>query len=67
MAVLNTLADLKAALDGAATVGADGITITLDRPHRLNAIDAHMPREIRQAVEHANARGGFRGECRKCL
>lgn len=30
-------------------------TITLDRPDRLNAIDAHMPREIREAVERANA------------
>jgi enoyl-CoA hydratase len=28
--------------------------ITLDRPERLNAIDAHMPREIREAVELAN-------------
>lgn len=30
-------------------------TITLDRPDRLNAIDHHMPREIRLAVERANA------------
>jgi enoyl-CoA hydratase/carnithine racemase len=30
-------------------------TITLDRPDRLNAIDHHMPREIRLAVEAANA------------
>ncbi len=30
-------------------------TITLDRPDRLNAIDAHMPSEIRAAVERANA------------
>ena len=30
-------------------------TITLDRPDRLNAIDHHMPSEIRQAVEEANA------------
>jgi len=29
-------------------------TITLNRPERLNAIDAKMPREIRQAVERAN-------------
>jgi len=29
-------------------------TITLDRPERLNAIDARMPGEIRQAVEAAN-------------
>ena len=28
--------------------------ITLNRPERLNAIDSHMPREIRQAVEQAN-------------
>ncbi|MFO7548918.1 MAG: crotonase/enoyl-CoA hydratase family protein [Acidimicrobiia bacterium] len=28
-------------------------TITLDRPQRLNAIDAHMPGEIRRAVEAA--------------
>jgi enoyl-CoA hydratase len=28
--------------------------ITLDRPERLNAIDAAMPREIREAVEQAN-------------
>ena len=34
----------------------DGRTarITLDRPERLNAIDAAMPREIREAVERAN-------------
>jgi enoyl-CoA hydratase len=30
-------------------------TITLDRADRLNAIDQHMPGEIRQAVEQANA------------
>ena len=30
-------------------------TITLNRPDRLNAIDPHMPREIRRAVERANA------------
>jgi enoyl-CoA hydratase len=30
-------------------------TITLDRPDRLNAIDHHMPREIRQAVETAQS------------
>ena len=30
-------------------------TITLSRPDRLNAIDHHMPREIREAVEAANA------------
>ncbi len=30
-------------------------TITLDRPDRLNAIDHHMPSEIRGAVEQANA------------
>src|SRR5574340_140308 len=30
-------------------------TITLDRPERLNAIDAAMPGEIRRAVELANA------------
>lgn len=29
-------------------------TITLDRPERLNAIDQHMPGEIRQAVAMAN-------------
>ena len=29
-------------------------TITLDRPERLNAIDAAMPGEIRRAVEAAN-------------
>src|SRR5713226_2978087 len=29
--------------------------ITLNRPERLNAIDGKMPREIRQAVEQANA------------
>ena len=28
--------------------------ITLNRPERLNAIDQHMPREIREAVELAN-------------
>ncbi|MEZ4226522.1 MAG: crotonase/enoyl-CoA hydratase family protein [Polyangiaceae bacterium] len=28
-------------------------TITLNRPERLNAIDLHMPREIRAAVERA--------------
>lgn len=33
-------------------------TITLDRPDRLNAIDAHMPRELREAVERANADDG---------
>jgi enoyl-CoA hydratase len=30
-------------------------TITLNRPDRLNAIDEHMPGEIRAAVETANA------------
>jgi enoyl-CoA hydratase len=30
------------------------LTLTLNRPERLNAIDSHMPREIRQAVEQAN-------------
>ena len=30
-------------------------TITLDRPERLNAIDEHMPGEIRRAVELAQA------------
>ena len=30
-------------------------TITLDRPHRLNAIDGSMPAEIRLAVERAQA------------
>jgi enoyl-CoA hydratase len=30
-------------------------TITLNRPERLNAINAHMPGEIRRAVEIANA------------
>ena len=30
-------------------------TITLDRPERLNAIDQHMPGEIRRAVETAQA------------
>jgi enoyl-CoA hydratase len=30
-------------------------TITLDRPARLNAIDARMPGDIRRAVEAANA------------
>ena len=29
--------------------------ITLNRPARLNAIDDEMPREIRRAVEAANA------------
>ncbi len=29
--------------------------LTLNRPERLNAIDQHMPREIREAVERANA------------
>ncbi|HEX9183943.1 MAG TPA: enoyl-CoA hydratase-related protein, partial [Burkholderiales bacterium] len=29
--------------------------ITLDRPARLNAIDDRMPKEIRRAVEAANA------------
>ncbi len=29
-------------------------SITLDRPERLNAIDEHMPGEIRAAVERAN-------------
>jgi 1,4-dihydroxy-2-naphthoyl-CoA synthase len=29
-------------------------TITLNRPKRYNAIDHHMPIEIRQAVEIAN-------------
>ena len=29
--------------------------ITLNRPERLNAIDQHMPGEIRRAVEQANA------------
>ncbi len=28
--------------------------LTLNRPDRLNAIDDHMPREIRRAVELAN-------------
>jgi len=28
--------------------------ITLDRPERLNAIDAAMPRQISEAVERAN-------------
>ncbi len=28
--------------------------LTLARPERLNAIDAHMPGDIRRAVEHAN-------------
>ncbi len=30
-------------------------SLTLNRPERLNAIDASMPREIREAVESANA------------
>jgi enoyl-CoA hydratase len=29
-------------------------TITLNRPDRLNAIDEHMPRELRRCVERAN-------------
>ena len=29
--------------------------VTLNRPARLNAIDDRMPREIRRAVEAANA------------
>lgn len=29
--------------------------ITLNRPHRMNAIDAHLPRELRAAVRLANA------------
>jgi enoyl-CoA hydratase len=29
-------------------------TITLDRPERLNAIDGHMPGELRRAVEQAD-------------
>ena len=29
-------------------------TITLNRPQRLNAISARMPREIKAAVERAN-------------
>jgi enoyl-CoA hydratase len=33
-------------------------TITLNRPERLNAIDEHMPSEIRLAVERANADDG---------
>jgi enoyl-CoA hydratase len=33
-------------------------TITLNRPDRLNAIDDHMPTEIREAVERANADRG---------
>lgn len=33
-------------------------TITLNRPERLNAIDNEMPREIREAVESANADRG---------
>ncbi|MEX2655221.1 MAG: crotonase/enoyl-CoA hydratase family protein [Acidimicrobiia bacterium] len=33
-------------------------TITLDRPDRLNAIDEHMPSEIRAAVEAAEADRG---------
>jgi enoyl-CoA hydratase len=33
-------------------------TITLNRPDRLNAIDLHMPAEIRAAVEMANADAG---------
>lgn len=33
-------------------------TITLDRPDRLNAIDDHMPSEIRQATELAQADPG---------
>lgn len=33
-------------------------TITLDRPDRLNAIDEHMPSEIRTAVEAAGADRG---------
>lgn len=36
------------AVDGAVA------TITLNRPDRLNAIDEHMPRNIRAAVEEAN-------------
>lgn len=47
-------------------------TITLDRPEHFNAIDDHMPREIRSAVEQAEAdddvhvivlRGAGRGFC----
>ncbi len=34
--------------------------ITLDRPDRLNAIDDEMPRDIRAAVEQANADDGVR-------
>ena len=30
-------------------------TLTLNRPDRLNAIDRHMPRQIREGVERANA------------
>lgn len=33
-------------------------TITLNRPERLNAIDDHMPGEIRQAVEEAQTDDG---------
>jgi enoyl-CoA hydratase len=33
-------------------------TLTLNRPDRLNAIDHHMPSEIRVAVEQANADDG---------
>lgn len=33
-------------------------TISLDRPERLNAIDDHMPSEIRSAVEQAQADAG---------
>ena len=33
-------------------------TITLDRPRRLNAIDEHLPAEIRAAVESAQADRG---------
>lgn len=38
------------------TLETDGrvATITLNRPERLNAIDEHMPGEIRAAVEQAN-------------
>ena len=39
------------------TYAVDGgvATLTLNRPERLNAIDMHMPRDLRQAVERADA------------
>jgi fructose/tagatose bisphosphate aldolase len=58
MAVLNTLADLKAALGGAATVGADGITITDAAKFRGTVIDDLV--ETATFAEDADTRNAAR-------